>query len=142
MACTDCIFCRIVRGEAPCHKVHEDELTVTFLDIFPVAHGHTLIVTRQHYENLFEATRDALCAVAANARRVGRAIRRELAPQGLGVFQLNGAAAGQTVFHYHMHLIPRSGGDALRIHARERGDDAGLAELARCLARSVEEVGV
>jgi histidine triad (HIT) family protein len=134
----DCIFCKIVHREAPCFRVHEDDLTLTFLDIFPVADGHSLVVTKEHYENLFDASTAALQAVAANARRVAVAIREQLDPEGLGVFQLNGAAAGQTVFHYHMHLIPRSAAEQLRIHARVRGDDDRLRQIASSLASAIE----
>jgi histidine triad (HIT) family protein len=130
----ECIFCGIVRGEAPCFKVYEDELTLAFMDVLPVADGHTLVVTKQHFENIFEASPEALSAVTATAARVARAIREELGPEGLMVFQLNGAAAGQTVFHYHMHLIPRSTGEELRLHSRVRGDDAELLRIAKLLA--------
>src|SRR5262245_51394144 len=109
---SNCIFCRIVSGEAPAARVHEDALTLTFMDLFPVTRGHTLIITKEHCDNIFEASATALAAVASISRRVALAIRKELAPEGLGVFQLNGAAAGQTVFHYHMHLIPRAPGEA------------------------------
>ena len=93
----DCIFCRIVRRDASCALICEDELTLSFMDIAPVSRGHTLIVTREHFENLFEITDAALAAVAAASRRLAPAIRQVMAPDGLRVFQLNGAAAGQTV---------------------------------------------
>jgi histidine triad (HIT) family protein len=131
----DCIFCQIVSGGAPGFKVFEDERTLVFMDIFPVASGHTLVITKEHFENVFEASEEALCAVAASTRRVALAIRQELEPEGLGLFQLNGAAAGQTVFHYHQHLIPRSQGEALALHSRIRGDDAELLDLSKRLAR-------
>jgi len=135
---SDCIFCKIVRGEAPAFRVHEDEHTIAFMDAFPVTDGHTLVVTRAHFENLFEATPESLCAVAAAAKRVGDAIRRVLHPDGLMVFQLNGAAAGQTVFHYHMHLMPRAADEPLALHARAPGNPDRLRELAEALATSVE----
>ena len=134
---SECIFCKIVEGEAPSFRVCEDESTLTFMDVFPVADGHTLIITKEHFANLFEATPDALAGVARTASRVAHAIRKEFAPDGLGVFQLNGAAAGQTVFHYHMHLIPRSAGQGLQIHSRQRGKEARLRENARRLAAAV-----
>jgi histidine triad (HIT) family protein len=125
-----CVFCRIVSGELPCHRVHEDEHTIVFMDIAPVTDGHTLVVTRDHFEGLFEATPEALGAVMATAKRVAHAMRAALAPEGLMVFQLNGSAAGQTVFHYHMHLMPRAAGEPLALHARTPGDPERLAELA------------
>jgi histidine triad (HIT) family protein len=133
----DCIFCRIVAGEAPAHVVHEDERTLAFMDLFPVADGHVLIIPRAHCHNLLDAELDDLRAVAARARSVARAIRSVLAPDGIGSFQLNGAAAGQTVFHYHQHLIPRRSGDELRIHGRGQGEPARLAELAAKLSQAV-----
>jgi histidine triad (HIT) family protein len=135
----DCIFCRIIAGEVPCHKVHEDEFTISFLDIFPVAPGHALVVTKEHFENIFEAGEESLCAVAASARRVSGAIRRVLEPEGLGIFQLNGAAAGQSVFHYHMHLLPRSAGESMKLHSRIQGDDHELRRIAQSLAAAVAD---
>ena len=130
----DCIFCQIVAGRAPSFRVDEDAETISFLDIFPVAAGHTLVVTREHFTNLYEATPAALAAVAAASRRAAHAIRTALAPDGLGVFQLNGAAAGQTVFHYHAHLLPRAAGTELRLHGRQAADRARLAEIAARVA--------
>lgn len=105
------------------------------MDIQPIARGHTLILTRDHFENLFEISEAALAAVTTASRRLAPAIRKVIAPDGLRVFQLNGAVAGQTVFHYHMHLIPRSVGDPERFpNGREQGDPVELAEVARELA--------
>ena len=133
----DCIFCRIIAGEAPAHLVHEDELTLTFMDLFPVGQGHLLVVPKRHYENIFEADEESLRAVMANSRRLAHAQRRALAPDGIGVHQLNGAAAGQTVFHYHMHLIPHMQGNPLQVHSRKPGDPERLAETAERLAAAL-----
>lgn len=136
----DCIFCQIIAGRAPCAKLDEDATTFTFLDLFPVAEGHTLVVTKSHFENLFEASREELAGVIATSRRIADAIRATIAPDGLGVFQLNGAAAGQTVFHYHMHLIPRWHGQAFQLHSRVKGDEAALAATAARIAAAVKRV--
>ncbi|MEO8600979.1 MAG: HIT family protein [bacterium] len=135
----DCIFCRIVAGEAPCHRVSEDERTVAFMDVFPVTDGHTLVITKEHAPTIYDASEAALAAVTATARRVAHAIRATLAPDGLMVFQLNGAAAMQTVFHYHMHLLPRREGEPLALHTRVPGDPARLAEIAARLAGALAE---
>ncbi len=127
---SECIFCRIIRGEAPAHFVYKDRDTVAFLDIYPVSEGHTLVVTRNHHENLFSASEEELAAVARAAKRVAHALREVLRPEGLMVFQLNGAAAGQTVFHYHMHLMPRATGEPVRLHSRILGKPEHLADLA------------
>jgi histidine triad (HIT) family protein len=134
----DCIFCRIVAGEAPAAKVAETDHALAFLDLFPTAEGHALVIPKAHYPNLFEATVESLPEVHLLARRVARAIHRALAPDGLMVFQLNGAAAGQTVFHYHAHLVPRRVGSELRLHGRERAEEARLDVLAARIAAALE----
>jgi histidine triad (HIT) family protein len=128
---TDCIFCRIVAGEAPSHRVYEDADVLVFMDIRPVSVGHTLIIPKRHFENLFEASEDAMAAVARVSVRIARAIRAVLEPDGVFVAQTNGAAAGQTVFHYHLHLIPRREGGELQIHGRIPVSAGELAALAR-----------
>ncbi len=133
----ECVFCRIVRGQAPSFQVCEDELTLTFMDIFPVAAGHSLVIPKEHYENIYTVPPDTLAAIARASRRLALAIRTELQPDGLGLFQLNGAAAGQTVFHYHQHLIPRSSGETLKLHTRVRGDDDELRAVSVKLAKKL-----
>jgi histidine triad (HIT) family protein len=133
-----CIFCKIVRGESPAHRVYEDARTIVFMDIFPVSDGHALVVTKDHFENVYEVDEETLAAIARTSHRVAAAIRAELAPDGLMVFQLNGQAAGQTVFHYHMHLMPRRLGEALQLHTRVPGLPERLAETAARLARTVQ----
>ncbi len=103
----DCIFCKIVAGEIPCHKIYEDEYVLSFLDIGPIVPGHSLVVPKGHFENLFEMPDDALSAVHRASRKIGEVLRRELQRPGLAVLQLNGREANQVVMHYHVHLIPR-----------------------------------
>ena len=91
---SDCIFCQIVAGDSPCDLVHEDELTVTFMDLFPVGRGHLLVVPKAHAENLFEIPEPALEQVMRNTRCLALALREVFSPDGIGVHQLNGAAAG------------------------------------------------
>lgn len=133
----DCIFCAIVAGRAPAAKIAESEHALAFLDLFPVTEGHALVIPKTHYENLFEADATTLPDVHLLARRVALAMRRALAPDGLMMFQLNGAAAGQTVFHYHAHLLPRMAGTELRLHGRQAADRARLAEVAARIAAAV-----
>ena len=133
-----CIFCAIVAGRAPAHRVAEDEHAVAFMDLFPVAEGHTLVIPKDHAENVFEMEEEAMCAVAALARRVARAIRAEIAPDGLAVYQANGEAAGQTVWHYHQHLLPRRRGDPMSFHGRGKEEDARLRTIAAKIAARVE----
>jgi histidine triad (HIT) family protein len=133
-----CIFCEIVAGRVGAAKVAESEHALAFLDLFPVAEGHTLVIPKVHYANLFDADETTLAAVHVLARRVARAQRRALAPDGLMITQLNGAAAGQTVFHYHAHLIPRQEGAPLALHGRRRAEAAELDALAVRIAAALE----
>ena len=133
-----CIFCAIVAGKAPACRVAEDAHALAFLDLFPVAEGHTLVIPKDHAENIFEMADGPMRAVAVLARRVAGAIRAELAPAGLAVYQANGEAAGQTVWHYHQHLIPRRSGDPLSFHGRSKADEARLRAIATKLAARVD----
>jgi histidine triad (HIT) family protein len=132
-----CIFCAIVAGQSPAHRVYEDATVLAFMDIFPVGDGHLLVVPKRHYENLLEADEESMLAVMSASRRIAHAIKRALNPDGIGVHQLNGAAAGQSVFHYHMHLIPRKHGDPIAFHGRTAGDPGRLAETARRIAEAL-----
>ena len=133
-----CIFCAIVAGKAAAFRVAEDESALAFLDIFPVSDGHTLVIPKDHAENVFEMQDAPMRAVAALARRVAAAIRAEIAPDGLAVYQANGEAAGQTVWHYHQHLIPRRRGEPMSFHGRGKAEDARLRAIATRLAARVE----
>ena len=139
MPAGDCIFCRIVRGESPCHRIHEEALVLSFLDIQPVGDGHLLIVPKAHSEDLLDTDPAALAAVMGASRRLAHALKHAMACDGIGVHQLNGAAAGQTVFHYHMHLIPRNHGEPIAFHGRKAGDPVRLAENARQIAAALRD---
>ncbi len=104
---TDCVFCRIRDGQIPSLKIFEDEKTLAFMDINPLNSGHCLVITKSHAPTLFEAEVDDLQAAIATAQRVALAIRDGLKPDGLNMLQANGAAAFQSVPHFHLHLIPR-----------------------------------
>ncbi len=125
------IFAKILRGEAPCHKVMEDDVAIAFMDVFPQAIGHTLVVPKRAARNLLDLPEDALGPFMTRVQRVALAVRRALAPDGVTVMQFNGEAGGQTVFHLHFHVIPRMVGVGLAGHGvAGRGDDADLAALA------------
>jgi len=108
---SDCVFCKIRDGQIPSVKVFEDDKTFCIMDINPLNRGHCLVITKVHAANLFESKGDDLAAAIGTARRVARAIKRALAPDGLNMLQANGAAAFQSVPHFHLHLIPRWNND-------------------------------
>ena len=110
-----CIFCDIVCGQAPARVVHEDERTLAFLDIFPITRGHTLVVPKAHARDLLDADPEDVVAVARTAQLVARALDDAVDPDGLNLLQTNGAAAMQTVFHLHVHVLPRWADDSLRV---------------------------
>lgn len=127
----DCIFCRIIAGEIPSHKVYEDEATLAFLDINPASRGHALVIPKEHAADLFSLSPDALAATAKTTQAVARLIQRGVRPEGINILQNNGPAAGQVVFHYHVHLIPRWSGDrALSMWKPGATDHAAFATLA------------
>jgi histidine triad (HIT) family protein len=105
------VFCRIRDGQIPSIRLYEDERTLCFMDINPLSDGHCLVVTRAHAPTLFEAAEADLQAAIVTARRVGTALRAALGADGLSLLQANGAAAFQSVPHFHLHLIPRWTGD-------------------------------
>lgn len=107
----DCVFCRIRDGQIPSTRVYEDERTLAFMDINPLNEGHTLVIPRAHAATLFEADEEDLRAAIATAKRVATAVRTALHADGLNMLQANGAAAFQSVPHFHLHLIPRFTGD-------------------------------
>ena len=111
----DCIFCRIVAKQIPAALVHEDEHTLAFMDIGQVNPGHVLVAVKRHAENIYALDEAQAAAVFGAAAKVARAIRGAFAPQGLSVYQANGSAAGQTVFHFHLHLVPRYEADGMAL---------------------------
>ena len=112
---SDCVFCRIVAGQIPSTKVFEDEHTLAFMDLGQVNPGHVLVAVKRHAENLYGLDDAQAAAVARTSAHVARAIRDAFKPEGLSVYQANGKAAGQTVFHYHVHLLPRHAGDGMEL---------------------------
>ncbi len=126
----NCVFCKIVRRQIPADIVHEDDLTLSFMDINPANEGHTLVVAKAHFENLLDIEESTLAAVAVTSQRIARAIQQMLQPDGMRVSQFNGAAAGQTVFHYHLHLIPVRTGQRIGSHGRGPGDSDAIRQVA------------
>ena len=112
---SDCVFCKIVAGQIPSMKVYEDEHTLAFMDLGQVNPGHVLVAVKKHASYLFELDETQAAAVARACVKVSKAIQSAFKPEGLSVYQANGKAAGQTVFHYHVHLLPRHAGDGMEL---------------------------
>lgn len=126
-----CIFCRIVAGQIPCHRLYEDDATLAFLDINPANPGHALAIAKDHHPTLFATPPATLARVMVTAQRVAQAVQAELAPDGLNILQANGPGAAQSVPHLHLHVLPRRLGDGLAMNwGLKPGDPATLAALA------------
>ena len=127
----DCLFCKIVAGEIPSERVDEDERTVAFMDINPATRGHALVVPRRHAANLLEIDAEDLAATVAAAQRLARTTTERLGADGVNLLNSCGPAAWQTVFHFHIHVIPRYEGDPLKLPwAPSPGDPEEIAAAA------------
>ncbi|HKO28683.1 MAG TPA: HIT family protein [Solirubrobacteraceae bacterium] len=132
MSDPDCIFCKIVAGELPGQIVGEDERTIAFMDINPATRGHLLVIPRAHARNLLEISPEDLSAVVATAQRMAKRVDERLKPAGINLVNSCGAAAWQTVFHFHVHVIPRYEDDPLKLPwVPAPGDADEIAATAR-----------
>jgi histidine triad (HIT) family protein len=127
------IFAKILRAEIPAHKVFENDLTLAFLDVMPQAPGHTLVIPKTPAENLFDLDPDSGAAVLQTAQLVARAVKQAFTADGIMLNQFNGPSAGQTVFHFHIHVIPRFDGLALNRHS-------GAMEAPETLAAHADKI--
>lgn len=126
-----CIFCKIVAGELPATIVDEDERTIAFMDINPATHGHALVIPRTHTRDLLSIDPDELAAVTGVAQRLGIHVKERLQADGVNLINSCGAAAWQTVFHFHVHVIPRYESDPLRLPwTPTPGDPTDIAAAA------------
>jgi histidine triad (HIT) family protein len=124
------IFAKILRGEIPCHKVYEDEETLAFMDVMPQADGHVLVVPKQASRNLLDADADVLANAIQVAQLIAIAAKKAFSADGVMLVQYNEAAADQSVFHLHFHIIPRQEGVALKGHSGKMEDGAILSANA------------
>ena len=128
----DCLFCKIVAGEIPSTKVDEDERTVAFMDINPATRGHLLVVPREHSRDLLEVGAEDLAACATAAQRLAQRVKDRLGADGVNLLNSCGETAWQTVFHFHVHVIPRYDDDPLRLPWKPApGDEDEIAATAR-----------
>ncbi len=126
----DCIFCKIIKNEIPSEKIYEDDLVLAFLDIKPVNIGHTLIIPKKHFENLFELPEEIAIHIMKITKKIGLAIKKSGA-DGVNISINNGKAAGQIIFHSHTHIIPRFIGDNLPVWPAKTPKEGQLKEIAK-----------
>jgi histidine triad (HIT) family protein len=132
----DCIFCKIVAGELPSARVDEDDRTISFMDISPATRGHALVIPREHSSDLLSVDDEDLCAVASAAQRLATRAKERLGADGVNLLNACGAVAFQSVFHFHVHVIPRYEGDGLRLPwVPTPGDPAEIEAAAQDLSR-------
>jgi histidine triad (HIT) family protein len=132
------VFCKIVAKQIPATVVHEDAQTLAFMDIGQVNPGHVLVAVKTHAENLYALRDEHAAAVFQTVARVARAIRDAFSPEGLSVYQANGATAGQTVRHFHIHLVPRHEGDGMALSWPVKNPPR--EQLEACAARIREKL--
>ncbi len=124
----DCVFCKIVKGELPSYKIYENDDVLAFLDIHPVNIGHTLVIPKKHYKDIYETPTDIMEKIISVAKQVSTSLKNELQAEGINVTMNNEIAAGQVIFHTHMHVIPRMKDDGFGLWHGKRGYDQGEAE--------------
>ncbi len=131
------VFAKVLRGEIPCHKIYEDGDTLAFLDIMPRTDGHALVVTKEKARDLYDISPSGLAKLMAVVQKLAPKIKEAMGAEGVLIQQFNGAAAGQTVFHLHVHIIPRKEGESLKPHAGGMGDQAALAATAAKIRKKI-----
>ena len=134
----DNIFAKILRDEIPAVKVYEDEHTLAFMDVMPQSPGHTLVIPKTPAENLFDLDMDVGAAVLRTVQKVASAVQEATDADGIMLNQFNGPAAGQTVFHFHIHIVPRFADVPLRLHTGDMEDAEVLERHARKIRAALE----
>ena len=133
------VFAKVLRGEIPCHRIYEDEDTLAFLDIMPRSEGHALVITKEKARDLSDISPQALAKLMAVVQKLAPKIKEAVGAEGVLIQQFNGAAAGQTVFHLHIHIIPRKEGEPLKPHAGKIDDQTKLAATAEKIRKKLAQ---
>src|SRR4051812_1885966 len=132
------IFAKILRGEIPCVKVFEDAKTLAFMDVMPESDGHVLVIPKEPAENVLDLSPDGMVAMMATTQKVAKAVDKALSPDGILLKQYNGAAAGQSVFHIHFHIVPRWDGVPMAPHGKVMVQAASLEPIAANIRAALE----
>jgi histidine triad (HIT) family protein len=134
----DCIFCKIIEGRIPCSKVYEDDLVLAFLDINPLAEGHTLVIPKDHVTLITDMSAERAAEFFERVPRLAQAVKEATASDGMNLLQSNGRCAGQVIDHVHIHLIPRTTGDSLGF--RWKATTYGDGRVDEVLRKIVEKI--
>ena len=135
----DCIFCKIIRGEIPSFKLYEDDLTYAFMDINPLNDGHALVIPKYHAENIYATPDEWFGPTMSTVQRIASAVNKVVRPEGINLLQANGPGAKQSVFHLHMHVIPRYADDGAGMNWKMKpGDMDAIGELAEQIVAAME----
>ncbi len=135
----DCIFCKIIQGDIPSFKVFEDDATFAFMDINPANDGHVLVIPKEHAADVYNVSDSAITATVLTAKKVAAAVERSMQPDGLNLLQCNGPAAAQSVFHFHMHVLPRRSGDELKLNwGLKPGDMESIEALSVKIRQNIQ----
>ena len=129
----DCIFCKILKGELPCMKIYEDEHTLAFLDIAKDVDGHILVIPKKHVTNILDADGETLSHVMNTVKKIGAHLTENCGYEGMNILNANNECSGQTVFHLHIHLIPRKRGDGVAGFPKFAGAEIPLEEMCERL---------
>jgi len=134
----DCIFCKIVKGEIPCNKIFENENILAFLDIAPVNIGHSLVIPKKHFANIYETPEKTLIEMMKAVKKISHAIKNSLKADGINVTMNNDPAAGQVVFHSHIHIIPRVISDGFGLwHGKRPYKEGEKEEVVRKITQAL-----
>ena len=135
----DCIFCKIIRGEIPSFKLYEDDLTYAFMDINPLNDGHALVIPKYHAENIYATPDEWFGPTMSTVRRIASAVNKVVQPEGINLLQANGPGAKQSVFHLHIHVIPRYADDGAGMNWEMKpGDMDAIGKLAKQIIAAIE----
>jgi histidine triad (HIT) family protein len=137
MNTTDCIFCKIVRGEIPVNKIYENDHTIAFLDIKPVNPGHALVIPKEHHINIFDIPEAVLLNMTSTVKKIAVAMEKSLGIENMNVTSNNGKYAGQEVFHSHIHLVPRNETDGLKLWHGKSYEDGQAQKIEEKIKKAL-----
>ncbi|OGE80081.1 MAG: hypothetical protein A2660_00320 [Candidatus Doudnabacteria bacterium RIFCSPHIGHO2_01_FULL_45_18] len=133
----DCVFCKIIAGEIPSDKVYEDEFVLSFLDLHPVMPGHTLIMPKQHSDGFLSTDDEILRQLVPEMKKIAKAVMQVTSAHGVNISTNHGAAAGQSVFHLHFHIIPRFDKDGLKPWPHQESEPKSRKEIAEAIKKQL-----